>query len=554
VKPLTILALLLALAVAQPALAHEGHQHGPPPKPKTPVERLLGTFTGEVPDKPPAAKPIRITREVTGGGGGRRLLVATSYTPSHLFMGRSEPVRWQITDNATGEPLSGYAPKLTYKFPSGAVARGTMVEVVGHPGLYEYWPVWKEPGPVEFSFRIGQGDQAPLPNHSETIYAKRPSVPLGSYLIAGFLVTLALGGMGVTFIKGASRIVALVIAAAVGFTAPLLIRAPIAARAEAIHAAEARMLARLQVERDVPWPDRLGTLERPALAVDTRRQVPVTAPVESGTPPLPPPITPSANPVLGTLVIPDDARAVLSSHHAGAFTAERILARGTRVRKGQSLGAVRVHNDEIAPEAATAPGDVAEARAAVTAAESHVAQARRDLERGRRLYGGEAISRRELEAREQALELAEADLRAARGRLDAAQDRVHVLKGLGGTSVYRSFPITSPIDGVITEVGVAAGQSVTEGEMIYTVVDPSRLWLEAHLFEDQVRGLQPGATRTFVTATDPTPRTAVLWTLGLAFDPDSSTLPAIFEVQPPLAGLFAGQTVTLQPEAEGGDA
>lgn len=542
-----------ALMSLAPAIAHEGHQHGPPPKPKTPIERLVGTFTGEVPDKPPAAKPIRITREVAGANG-KRVIVGTSYAPPNVFMGRSEPVRFQLNDAATGEPLTGYAPKLTYKFPSGATSLGTMVEVVGYPGLYEYWPVWKEPGPVVLSFRIGQGPQAPLPEYSETIYAKRPNVPLTSYLLVGLLATLALGGLGVTFIKGTSRVIALVVAAGIGFATPLILRAPLAARAQSIHNAEAAMLAEVEVERDVDWPDRLATIERPALAVAPKATPQVDAVAEGAAPVANVTVSGSVT-VLGTLLVPDDARAVISSHHAGAFTASQVLNRGTKVRKGQSLGSVRVHNEEIAPEAASAPGDVAGARSAVTAAESQLAQTEQDLERGRRLYAGEAISKRELEQRERAVTLAKAELTAARGQLAAAENRSHVLGHLGGTGTYKSFPLVSPIDGVITEVGVAAGQSVTEGEMIYTIVDPTRLWLEAHLFEDQIAGLAPGAVRTFATASDPTVlHTAVLRNLGLAFDPESKSLPAIFDVQPPLTGLFAGQTVTLLALPEDGDA
>ncbi|MCG3153398.1 MAG: hypothetical protein GEEBNDBF_02711 [bacterium] len=538
--------LLTGLMVVA-AWGHAGEVHTEAPAPKSPLERLTSVFTGSNESQNAPVNPVGIMQTVTGGPEGKsQTQVITLFTPGRIRLGLTEPVRVALTDvTGTPMPVEGYSPEMAIRFPSGKEVSAKLKSVNGTPGLYELAVPWEEAGEATVTLMLGKGSAA-LVHLEQPIYVKRPPVPLVPFLIVGLLTTGILGAILGRFLKLPAIVWSL--ALLLGLGGAILVRLPLASAAGQIESAETAYLAQAQAAADQPWPSAL-----PETPAETPAESEPGAKPEL---PLQPQLTnsgASGRPILGTLIIPDDARAVVSAPQGGTLTSAVVLPRGTTVTQGQVLAELRVLNTEIAPDAAESPGAIAEAKSHVSAAESAVAQAQRDADRGVRLYAAEAISKRELEERQAVLATAQSDLKAAREVLKATEARGRSLRAAGGSGAYRTIRLTSPLDGVITEVAIAAGEYVEPGTPLYTIVTPGRLWIEARLFEDQLLGLEPGTRISFSTSLSSAQLySARLMNLGLSLDPDTRTLPALFEVTAPPNSLYAGQQVSFLPPTAAG--
>lgn len=120
------------------------------------------------------------------------------------------------------------------------------------------------------------------------------------------------------------------------------------------------------------------------------------------------------------------------------------------------------------------------ARSAVSTAENSLAIATRELERARRLHEAGAIAERELE-------IARFNVTNARTMLaDARARRASAAKQLGNATVR------APFAGVIGQRSVSAGDVVQPGTLLYTVVDPGSMRLEAAIPVEQLGDVRVG--------------------------------------------------------------
>ncbi|MCU0634762.1 MAG: efflux RND transporter periplasmic adaptor subunit [Gemmatimonadaceae bacterium] len=125
------------------------------------------------------------------------------------------------------------------------------------------------------------------------------------------------------------------------------------------------------------------------------------------------------------------------------------------------------------------------ARSGLTAAKTAADQAARELQRAKSLLTAGAIAEREVEAAERA------DL-AARSQLADAQARVSAAdKQLGSASVR------APFAGVVASRDVNAGDVVSPGAALYTVVDPRSMRLAASIPAEQVSAVRLGSPVRF---------------------------------------------------------
>lgn len=149
----------------------------------------------------------------------------------------------------------------------------------------------------------------------------------------------------------------------------------------------------------------------------------------------------------------------------------------TYADQGQSVAAGTV----LARIEAGGTGDsFLSARSAVTTAENSLAIANRELERARRLHEAGAIAERELELARWAVTNARAQVADARARLASAG------KQLGNATVR------APFAGVVGQKSVSAGDVVQPGTLLFTVVDPGSMRLEAAIPVDQLRDVRVG--------------------------------------------------------------
>ncbi len=157
----------------------------------------------------------------------------------------------------------------------------------------------------------------------------------------------------------------------------------------------------------------------------------------------------------------------------------------TYVDQGQSVAAGTVL---ARIEAGGSDDAYLSARSAVTAAENSYSIAGRELERARRLHEAGAIAERELEMARSAVTSSRAVLADARARMASAA------KQLGNATVR------APFAGVIGQKSVSAGDVVQPGTLLYTVVDPGSMRLEAAIPVEQLTDVRVGLPVKFTVS------------------------------------------------------
>ncbi len=159
--------------------------------------------------------------------------------------------------------------------------------------------------------------------------------------------------------------------------------------------------------------------------------------------------------------------------------------REARVEAGQRVkaGAVLARLDDTALQDA-----FLSARAAFRSAEVGLDDARRDVERDQRLYEAGAVSERDLDRSKTRVANAEAALADAQARLVSAREQVEK------TTVRAPFP------GVVSVREVSAGDVVQTGALLYTVIDPRTMQLEATVPAAQLQLLKVGTPVEFTVA------------------------------------------------------
>jgi membrane fusion protein, multidrug efflux system len=131
---------------------------------------------------------------------------------------------------------------------------------------------------------------------------------------------------------------------------------------------------------------------------------------------------------------------------------------GQRVSRGQALAQI---------DAAVLRDQALSARSAVTTAQSSYDIARREVQRSEELSKAGAIAERDLERARNALLSSQAQLATARAQL------ANVSKQLDKASVQ------APFAGIVAQRQVNAGDVVSPGTALFTVVDPGSMQLEA---------------------------------------------------------------------------
>lgn len=163
--------------------------------------------------------------------------------------------------------------------------------------------------------------------------------------------------------------------------------------------------------------------------------------------------------------------ATVGSEIAGVIESVNVVV-NQQVRKGEVIARLRS----------------AELRAAVAEADARVSEAESDV----RLFESEVVRAKELWQAEvgtrQAYERALRDVDTARAKRSTAEASLQRLRA----SLSKS-DIVSPIDGVVVERFVDAGETVEAGAAIATIVDPGRVRVDAEVDEFDVARIASGA-------------------------------------------------------------
>ena len=149
---------------------------------------------------------------------------------------------------------------------------------------------------------------------------------------------------------------------------------------------------------------------------------------------------------------------------------------GERVSAGTPLARI---------DASTAAAAELSARTGVTATEASAAQAKKELDRSERLNAAGAIADRDLENSRLAYSTAMAQLANVKSAYAAANKQL------------RNATVRAPFAGIVAAKAVSAGDVVSPGSALFTIVDPKSMRLEAAVPAAQIGQIRIGMPVAF---------------------------------------------------------
>lgn len=475
---MSVLPVILLLARAH---AHGGEDHGPPPAPSAAVATgaRVSTWSSEF------EAVLSLPNATPGVPVDATLLLADFTTSAPIAAGQAEL------------KLDG-AGSLTVRIPAGE-----------QPGVWPFHPTFPAEGTYSGGLTVIGADRADvlgLPPFDVTVH-EAPTSGFGWGAVVGGLVCGAVAGVlvGLGVARRAWRLVPVGLVV-VGFV--------VAERVSA-HGGEDH------------GPPTAPTATGGGLHLPLESQFLLevrTAKVA---------VRPFAERVraLGTTVAPPGASAEIHAPVTGVLSVPdaTLLAPGALVTAGQTLATIAeslggADRSNVVDARTQAQVRLAQAR-------STLALAERDQQQAAAL--GEVLSGKERLAREQAVEVARAELEQAR---IAAQS----LAGSQATLVLKA-----PITGRIATMLARPGDVVAPGDVLYRIVGGGGSWVQVRAPVALAGHLQVGATATIETDARPGEVfAATVLDPGLEADPGTGTVEVTLSLDDPDAGLIPGTAVT----------
>ncbi|MGH7856931.1 MAG: efflux RND transporter periplasmic adaptor subunit, partial [Candidatus Binatia bacterium] len=242
----------------------------------------------------------------------------------------------------------------------------------------------------------------------------------------------------------------------------------------------------------------------------------------------------------GRLIPAHGRHASVAPPVAGLITTGALPRVGQAVTRGETVAVLR-HVPSAAEAAQIETGRIEELRLAaerrratqtIAEAEIRVGQARRELERTRRLYEAKAAAQRQLEVAETEFKTAEASRATAVAQRDALQEPPGSSRA--GVPTPTTYSVTAPIAGTVTRVAKSPGEQVAPGEVILEIVALDVLWIEVPVFEADLPRLARPERAAFTVASMPGAEfTGRLVNRGSVVDPRTRAATLLFEVPNP---------------------
>ena len=245
----------------------------------------------------------------------------------------------------------------------------------------------------------------------------------------------------------------------------------------------------------------------------------------------------------GKILVPEDRTAVIGPVNSGRLV--RLYAgQGSRVRRGQKLADLESPDiDQAEADYLKALADAENARRS-SAAEVRLAQETYD--RTKMLYEKTIAPGKNLQAAEHDLEVAKASaensIAATKVALAAARRKLLVLglkdSQINGLSTKKDlgavFSLNSPIDGVVVERNATIGATVGADANVFKIIDISRVWIDANVFEKDLQRVRNGQEVKLTVAAFPgvTFSGRVIF-ISSVVDPDTRSLKVRTEVPNP---------------------
>jgi len=248
-------------------------------------------------------------------------------------------------------------------------------------------------------------------------------------------------------------------------------------------------------------------------------------------------------PATGKVLVPEDRVAVIGPVNEGRIV--RLFAgQGSRVQKGQKLADLESADiDQAEADYLKALADYENARRS-SAAEIRLAQANYD--RTKLLYEKTITAGKNLQTAEHDLEVAkaagESSVNGAKATLTAARRHLLIL-GLSNSTIdslpqkpdlAAVFSLNSPIAGTVIERNATVGASVGTDANLFKIIDLSRVWIDANVFEKDLARVRMGQeVKVNLPALPGSTYTGRVILIDSVVDPETRTIKVRTEVANP---------------------
>ncbi|MDQ3111986.1 MAG: efflux RND transporter periplasmic adaptor subunit [Bacteroidota bacterium] len=221
--------------------------------------------------------------------------------------------------------------------------------------------------------------------------------------------------------------------------------------------------------------------------------------------------------LFGTVIPSSNGQAILSIPQNGRITALNISV-GSKVKKGQQLAIAELQMDA---------GGMVNFLAEKNNMEAEYQAAKSNYDR--------LISIKDIAAQK--------DISEAQARLKKAEENRKLFNSGSG----RTYIFTSPIDGVVGNFSTVIGSSVLANETVFTVIDLSKVYVEAQVFDKDVDALKTAGYFT-VQCTNDDHKTAQVRLLSYAqsINPTNQSQRVLFEMDNPDGDFKIGEFVNVR--------
>jgi membrane fusion protein, heavy metal efflux system len=234
--------------------------------------------------------------------------------------------------------------------------------------------------------------------------------------------------------------------------------------------------------------------------------------------------------------------APLAGHLAAAGNV--ALSPGARVKAGETLALLK-------PRFSDAAARFVEIEAEFGRAEAVLKQAEREFERTKTLAAQQARTERELQEAEAALASAKAQYGAAASLRSTYAANTSSAAGESGIAALQ---LRAPVSGIVTRVNAGVGEPVAADQVVFTLLNPERVWVEARVPESSAARLGKAQDALIEVPGDDRRLLSIgaeggqLVFAGLEVDTSTRTIPFIYELGNAKAALRVGQAVRLHVE------
>lgn len=230
----------------------------------------------------------------------------------------------------------------------------------------------------------------------------------------------------------------------------------------------------------------------------------------------------------GVLKVPNQNKAKVNSIYSGVIKS-LLVQPGNLVRKGQTIATI-------------ANPEFIQAQSQYLGVNARIAFAELEVKRQKELNEGNAGALKNLQS-------AETELRSLRTLKSTLAQQIQLMginpARLSNGKLISVLAITSPINGVISNVNVEMGSYVDVTTVVAEIVDNSQLHLDLFVYEKDLPKLKNNQTIHFTVTNNPGKEyDAEIFSLGSSFEGESKAVSVHAMVKGDKTGLIDGMNVT----------